>query len=153
MEQLPILFLDIDGVLNSITFREVHPELDGTDRLDPAAIAVLNAITDAVEVEIVISSTWRHFFPLAELADILHQAGITGTIVDHTPFVNMEVNSRSREIGSWLALHPTKRFVIIDDDPGLGEWLEHLVHTDKRVGLQPAHLATALDVLRDWMVR
>ena len=65
-----ILFLDIDGVLNSerwVNYCHEHhvkhnPEMYGQDsELDPRAVALIDKINDGVngELELIISSSWR----------------------------------------------------------------------------------------------
>ena len=63
---MSMLFLDIDGVLNSQTYiTKKHNEtgkcLGGStvEMLDPDAISELNRIIDRTSAEIVLSSTWR----------------------------------------------------------------------------------------------
>lgn len=99
---MKVVFLDIDGVLNSKQYdhmkgpmpREIvlysaeHARWD----LDPAAIARLNRIHTVVDdVKYVVSSTWRKTFELHELQEFLGAAGFTGELIGRTP-VDHELN-------------------------------------------------------------
>ena len=53
----PVLFLDIDGVLNS---RECWDRLRGLrHKIDREKVALLNEVVAATDCRIVVSSTWR----------------------------------------------------------------------------------------------
>lgn len=80
-----IVFLDIDGVLNcddtGITF--TAPSGTVIPGIDPALVAKLNRIVDAVpDVLFVMSSTWRQWY--SQTIDYLAVQGFRGTIVGHT---------------------------------------------------------------------
>lgn len=51
-----IIFLDIDGVLNSIIFSESHPNED----FDPNATKYLSDIYHKHNCDIVLASTWKN---------------------------------------------------------------------------------------------
>src|SRR5688572_25715427 len=106
----PIIFLDIDGVLNSVEYhRERH--IRGRKPLDAVAIRRLNQLTDLTGARIVISSSWRQWGFLA-VRDMLRAAGVTGWIVSRTPILVGGVYEgsglygwvpRGVEIAAWLA--------------------------------------------------
>ena len=100
------LFLDIDGVLNSI---------DNLD-IDLEKVSYLKEIvTDA---KITLSSSWRFGFknkiPFREetiqLVDILNKYNLT--IYDFTSFIGY----RNIEINDWLIHHDVDNFLILDDE-------------------------------------
>src|SRR3954470_14695500 len=74
------IFLDIDGVLNSVRFyrerklRGKRREVD-SDEICPLHVAQLNRILEATGAQVVLSSTWRKFTPLPEMAEILRSKG------------------------------------------------------------------------------
>ena len=58
----PVVFLDIDGVLNSTQFfkmENTYPKSNPRSQLDSEAISYLNEIADW---NFVLSSTWRKFY-------------------------------------------------------------------------------------------
>lgn len=79
-----IVFLDFDGVLNSDGSRERGAHLFGNPdtffhtHVDPHHVQHLEIICQKAQAEVVVSSTWRHGFPLGGLAAILRTAGFTG---------------------------------------------------------------------------
>jgi len=122
-----IIFLDIDGVLNSENWykkRYVMPEfkeyLDNKKHMsdiqhdawefDPDAVARLNKIIKETGAKIVVSSVWRN---MPNIKDILKDVGIIGEVVGITPTIwdlkhgksNIEIKShvpRGIEIQEWI---------------------------------------------------
>jgi hypothetical protein len=132
-----VLFLDIDGVLNSDRYRYLQPI--GTleiEMFDPAAVATLNAITARWGLKIVVSSSWR---TMPDLPRLLRAKGVEAAIIGSTPSC---AGPRGREIGQWLAEHPeVTSYVILDDACDMDELQANLVQTDARYGLQPEDIA------------
>ncbi len=146
MRNTRVIFLDIDGVMNSLGTR---PE----DRrglcswLDPANVAVLNTIVRATNAVIVVSSTWRVSMPLPELRAAFREAGIEGSIIDVTP--NIDGSDRQREIVAWLTAQPVPpaHYVIIDDYFPMPDLPERLVKTSRLAGLTVRELPAVLAIL------
>jgi hypothetical protein len=139
-----VLFLDIDGVLNSDRYRYAHgPGVRANDLIDPEAVETLNHITERWALKVVISSSWR---VMPELESILRAKGVEAKIIGKT---SSRAAVRGDEIRQWLAEHPeVTAYVILDDDGDMGELLDHLVQTDYRYGLQPEHMARVAAVLQ-----
>jgi hypothetical protein len=67
-----LIFLDIDGVLNSAQFRAdntngegvviVNGTFDATSHIDPQRVARLNRLIETTNAEVVLSSSWRKLF-------------------------------------------------------------------------------------------
>ena len=152
-----IIFLDFDGVLNSVASTIAYHHLRGpsktiyseTDRLDPVAIGLLKYLVDATGAEIVVSSTWRLNYDLQEFKDIFALYGW-----ENAPFVSKTgrggINSvRGDEIKEWI--ETTKaivdNYVIIDDDSDmLDEQLPHFVNTNGAIGFSLVNLCEALKI-------
>ena len=125
-----IIFLDIDGVLN--TGRFTYPQwliqgdaIEDADGhfFDAECIAQLSRILEATKAQIVISSAWR-WRGLKKLRALWQNRKIEGDIVDITPTVyglktiqkpRFDLILRGDEINDWLNQNATKQFVIIDD--------------------------------------
>lgn len=147
-----VIFLDIDGVLNSICFcKDLGEEWTG-DQLDPKNIKYLNKIVNATNSDIVISSSWKIFFKFDVLKKKLQDYGVIGNIIGTTEILHQD---RCEEIQDWLDNHPTDRFVILDDncltldetkfcDPYL---MEHFVKTSTCIGLQESDADKAIEIL------
>lgn len=147
---MKILFLDIDGVLNSRAWAERHG--DGWNRrLDPLALEQLQRVIYAVpDLKIVASSSWRIGKTHSGLRGALIESGmsprITNLIVDHTPSLPFP-RHRGDEIGAWLngvgpafASHfgPPLHFAIVDDGDDMGDHKDRLVQTRWEDGLTAA---------------
>lgn len=142
-----VIFLDIDGVLNSgkyidslTDFADLHDSM----QLDPQAIKRLNQITDATGAVFVISSTWRMNYKLiSDLRSVFNKAGITGKVLGFTP---INGKSRGEQIKEYLDQNSSrvKSFIILDDDSDMGELTSYLIKTHFSDGLQDSHVEKAI---------
>jgi len=156
-----IVFLDLDGVLNSHAYMasqnhaDPHHEratsikgLDGwVKMIDPKAVKLLNTLLEQTHAKIVISSSWRHAHPTKRMQAILDLAGMVGDVIDSTPLMT---GPRGHEIASWLGAHPeVKAFVIFDDgsDAGEGGLTKWFIKTELAHGLQDEHVQRAIHLL------
>lgn len=154
---MKVLFLDIDGVLNSGNYiKRLDGRFDDPKyQIDPDAVVRLNAITDLTGCKIVVSSTWRiafirHPTPLDALQRCLRAYDITGEVIGMTPDkVNCVRNCRGKEIQSWLDDHynEVEKFVIIDDDSDMGRLKNHLIKTLFADGIQDTHVRKIVEIL------
>lgn len=87
-----LIFLDIDGVLG-------HEGSDG--RLDPSCIAELDWLLDETGAEVILSSSWKETFGVAETQRRLAATGFRHTIIAVTP--TLPHGTRSDEIDAFLA--------------------------------------------------
>jgi hypothetical protein len=114
-----LLFLDIDGVLNTTSTMLAHP---GKLHFAPSAVAAIKKILAATDCRIVLTSTRRRsgLAPIRQafLANGLPEAA--ERLIDSTPILSdSDTDSlRSEEIQSWLEQkHFTGPFAILDDAP------------------------------------
>ena len=153
-----VIFLDFDGVLNSLAFLNGGAHELGD--LDPAAVARLERLVARSGAKVVISSTWRLKYSPAELRARLAAQGFTGEIIDCTP--ELPAGSvpasgyffpRCQEIRAWLTSRRVapERFVILDDADfevdELAELQSCFVRTDVAHGLVDADVEIALRIL------
>lgn len=143
-----VIFLDIDGVMNSFSTRPQDPQ-GLLDFLDPANIGVLNAVVAASGAVVVVTSTWRLTMPFAELQATFASAGCVAEIVDVTP--DIDAPRREVEVEAWLAAQAEApaRFVVIDDDFEMPAFPEKLVRTRKLHGLCAGDMPAVLALLAD----
>lgn len=147
-----LIFLDVDGVLNSI--RSMIAYQSGRE-FDAVAVRLLDRLciklTDAGKSpEVVISSTWRILHPRIRWWTDLwaHYGCIAIRTVGMTPdFGDNEPNRRGREVLKWMQTNGAgDPYVCLDDDsdflPG-----QPLVLIDHSFGLQVAHINEAFRVL------
>lgn len=121
----PIIFLDVDGVLNH---RSVFLPWKGPDPLCDDAVRRFKGLMERTEARVVLSSTWRLGAQPSRQVEKLRAHGVLdrahedwraadlpcqfvrGIIVDDDP-------RRGREIAEWLGRHPeVTRYAIVDDD-------------------------------------
>lgn len=151
-----VLFLDVDGVLNSVLYLQQAENMNHAEpnwapgmrydpalMIDPTLVARLNAIIEGLDVDVVLSSSWRWAFSIEQMRSFLTRRGFAGRLVDFTPSIGL----RHTEIATWLAAHPVDRFVILDDMKSAGDTMdEHMVYMPD--GLEDEHVERARDILR-----
>lgn len=158
VDSKPILFLDIDGVLNSqewFMMRSSRGE-EGDD-IDPSAVALLNQILERSSCLIVISSTWRIFHSIEEISKILRDRGFAypGSIISSTPDLSKKEHGplwkpaqRGDEIVEWRSSHGhVGPFAVLDDDGDMDAVIDHFVQTSNPTGLLEEHVADVLRLL------
>ena len=145
-----IIFLDVDGALNSgdfyIWLGDHHErKYRGYELLDQKAILCLQDIVLLTGADIVLSSSWRISRScMKRLEEQLLPYDLK--IVDRT--VSMPHEDRGSEIKEWLNRHPyVTNFVILDDDDDMGDLGDHLVKTSFRSGLLPGDTTRAIRIL------
>jgi hypothetical protein len=123
-----VLFLDIDGVLNSHRTAIAFGSMFGVDKLDPIAVKLVRGIVDAADACVVLSSSWRLIHDFRELGKQLDLP-----IIDKTPSM---LGPRGREIKAWLDGHPEcTQYAIVDDDGDmLPEQMPYFVKTHMHDG-------------------
>ena len=160
-----IVFLDFDGVLNSLPWLGARAgegwQGAGEARaLNPENIAHLNRIVSVTSARVVISSSWRHGRPLACLAEMLVERGFQGTVLgrtpDHVPCMDplskRMHGCRGDEIQAWLGRAEeyglyVDSFVVLDDGGDMGPVADRLVRTSLDEGLTAAHADRAIQML------
>jgi hypothetical protein len=143
---MKIIFLDIDGVLNSI---DSMIALHGCNesKLDPISVGLLKRLCADTDAKIVISSTWRRGRATKDFIDIFAKYNWPDApVISRTPVLDTE---RGFEIQEWLDSHPeVTDFVILDDDSDmLDSQLQNFVHVSNINGFRSQHLCKALRVL------
>lgn len=130
---MKVLFLDIDGVLNStktcVAFGGYPMELHHIEAFDKAAIRLIQRLCDSAGVQVVLSSAWRLSHDFKDVGKALDLP-----IIDRTPSL---LGPRGLEINAWLSNHPeVEAFAIIDDDSDmLPDQLPRFVQTNNREGM------------------
>jgi hypothetical protein len=149
-----LLFLDIDGVLNSSQMPlRLDCHLCGRSRcwFDPAAVTRLNTVLARTEAMIVVSSSWRCGRTLSALREILHGHGVTPrTVVGMTPTPFAVLSSKGSDLGTvtrgeeihlWLRSNETPRsWAVLDDDSRMDPLRHRHVRTGSYDGLQDRHV-------------
>lgn len=154
---MKVLFLDIDGVLNSDALTERVGLCGCRDiacpkHLDVGAVRHLDAIVRRTNARVVISSTWRKQFAMRDIVDSLRRLGFSGVVVGQTPALpsrrpDGSERVRGDEIAAWVAAVDVEAFAILDDNDDMGPVRDRLIHIDPASGLQPEHVERAVAML------
>lgn len=147
---MKLLFLDIDGVLNSmghaIGYNQPFLNADYLQstgaNLDPVCVAVLEKLVTENDFQIVLSSTWRtHGLDDASWIEAFnyHFDWNDFPLIGQTPSLQ---GMRYQEIEAFLKSFPEKveDFIILDDDSDAWEEKpsKHFYQTDMNSGLTKA---------------
>ena len=166
---MKIVFLDIDGVLNSdrsfvaMAGKNLGREGDGyitrmtVTTIDPIAVGILNKILQQCDAHFVLSSSHRMNFDcgndavaIPEMKEYLARLGIdVSRCLGRTPILH---TSRGSEIAIWLENNKfnynVESYVILDDHADmLPEQQENFVQIDPAVGLTAADYRQACSIL------
>lgn len=165
-----ILFLDIDGVLNTERQHDHCVEAGAAYvdnfgyAFDPVAVANLKKIVDETGADIVISSSWK-FWGLSTMQKLWARRDLSGQVIDITPntvsdelllsvdlsFMELPAGKGS-EIKEWLSDNGNQvtHYAILDDVPDmLPEQQSHFVQTDPRVGITEDDADKVISILTD----
>lgn len=164
---LAIVFLDIDGVLNSdaylkrigTTAEEVNDQFDALGEqssgpesyplreksLDPLAIQHLNSLLQETGAKVVLSTNWARKIPVQHIVALLECRGFEGEVFGRTPR-KMSLYSKGGEIALWLDQNRTHSFVILEDEH-MDRYQNRTVHIDWREGLTAEHVQKAKEIL------
>ena len=174
---MKVLFLDIDGVLNSENwfgyrlyciknnmFNEVMNFVNTNDErikhklsmIDDRAIANLNRIIEETGCKVVLSSSWRSCVEAENTLTeyILKLKGFKYEFYDVTPrlwFKDFSIR-RGEEIQLWMdkesEKHEIESFAILDDDSDmLPEQMNNFIQIDGQVGLTDRDVFAAIEIL------
>lgn len=145
-----ILFLDFDGVLNSLN-DVAHC---GGLAINPEKLALLKQILDATDAKLVLTTSWREHWEkdpalcTATGREICRQFSAYGMeIWDKTSVLK---DRREQEIRAWLDSHPeVTRFAVLDDRLLSADFLQgHFVKTSNYFGgLNDADVKQVMEIL------
>lgn len=139
---LRVVFLDVDGVLNSV--RDYY----SIDLATDSHFVLLKELVDRTGAKIVLSSSWRMGLSIRDgLVQRLAEYGLE--IYDTTPVLYFEGRKRGDEIRAWLNEHEeVTNFVILDDESDMCEFTKtNLVKTNTNFGLKSIHIEKAVKIL------
>lgn len=163
----PIIFLDIDGVINTPFIHNKTPKsCSSSDGIvsNFQAIKLLNWIYSEHKFDIVITSTWRLGTSLSSLQGILIHSGLNPKIkvLGFTPdlrstlkydkHIKLPFNKhifihtrRGHEIDEWIKSNNYEGdFIILDDDSDMWKYKNKLIQLNSTDGLT---MSKALEVL------
>ena len=152
-----VIFLDIDGVLNTYATRRFLQCSPGTLFVDTRKVLRLRDIIERTGAELVLSSTWRYgaerdamYIEKCALRELIAEFKRVRCPLwtDMTPIIP-RVN-REREIFAWLYTHDVDNFVILDDVREELNWYkDRLVLTSMFDGLTKERAELAIRMLNE----
>lgn len=143
-----VLFLDIDGVLNT------RKSLLEDREMDKDCLEQLERVVKATGCKIVISSSWRIMGKMHVIRMMNKTLGRVGetvrAVIGCTPTRLDNSDLRGDEIQAWLDKHTdqVQKFIILDDETDMGALLPHLVQTNIESGLTPEIADELIEKLR-----
>lgn len=161
---MKVIFLDVDGVLNSEKGYKEHINKNGFNgvlvyaEVEDRPLKLLKEIVDKTSAKIVVSSSWRIGCERSgresvfgnklyeKLEKRLKDYGME--IHDITPSLGIGTQ-RGDEIREWLSKNEVKNFVILDDDCDMCEYAdtENFIQTTYQHGLTEKLKNRAIEVL------
>lgn len=152
-----IIFLDIDGVLNSDKYwEEIKPYEDKLTEMqreiDSECLNNLKKIVNETKAKIVVTSSWKNTTrKFREFKKYMFENGLSiYDTIQNSPEGGI---NRGAEIRQWLEEHKDEvdNFIIVDDDifPDYNELEEKLIKTDfyNAKGLEIKHVKKAVSML------
>lgn len=154
---MKVIFLDLDGVLNSRAYDRTR-NWEELTYIDETRLSLVKEITDATGAVIVFTSTWRVDWDKDPskrdedgryIADTFALYGLE--IHDKTPDRGLDAD-RGDEIREWLKNvdEPVESFVIIDDCVyDWGDMRDNFIKTNPYIGrgLESEHVQKAIEIL------
>ncbi|WP_396180198.1 HAD domain-containing protein [Flavobacterium sp.] len=149
-----IIFLDIDGVIQSPRYCVAINETGWLSAFEPAAMHMVQRLVLDAKAKIVISSSWRIGSTDRQLKQLFRCCGfkaIANSFHDdwQTKQINGFCTRRGNEIAEWLNRHPEiENYLILDDDADmLAEQMNNFVKTDPMNGLLLQHYDASRKIL------
>lgn len=163
-----IIFLDIDGVLNTKYWYSQMDRNTPKDKygymFDPVSVDNLEKIIKRTEAGIVISSSWR-FMGLSVMLDMWEERKLPGRVIDVTPnsfsddlLLTTDLDNddimdiRGQEIKEWLMRRgaDVSNYVILDDmNDILQEQENNFVWIDPEIGITTWNAEQAIQILNN----
>lgn len=147
---LKLVFLDIDGVMNSC-FSEVSDKHESL-AFDSQAVENLKHILNETDAKIIVSSTWRIGETVESLrGNIFSHYGLDEYVIGTTPVYND--TPRGVEIADFLAIvHKLaiEGIVILDDDSDMEDLKKYHVKINRKYGLTKQDAEKAIEIINKW---
>ena len=122
---MKVIFVDVDGVLNSDDFID---SVKGKQDIDIKTVLLLKRAIEETGAKIVMDTSFRYTKSFLKVQEMLLQNGI---LFDKTPFID---NERGKEIKQYLAEHKDIEDYILLDDVVFSDFddelLSHLIKMD-----------------------
>lgn len=144
-----VLFLEVEGVLNSETYFRNNPEvleaLRGVENpgrierpatlFDPEAVGVLDDVVASIDPTVVLTSSWREYYSLSDFEVFFRERGYTGDL-DAVIQEGDQINPSKNELIMWCEdeTEPDE-FLVLDTRELRG--IDNQLVVDSAIGLTP----------------
>ena len=147
-----IIFLDVDGVLNSTNnlikvYQKTRKTYSGYNYpFDELCLENLYELVTKTQSKLVITSTWRKDEEgKIKLLEILSHYQLEDMVIGYTPVLN---STRGAEIKAFLQeLDGHHNFIILDDDSDMENLAQYLVKTKMQTGLTKENVSLGIKKL------
>jgi DNA-binding LacI/PurR family transcriptional regulator len=149
-----LILLDIDGVMvQAASWKPVEILDDGFTSFNARAVSGLQRIISETNASIVLTTSHKSKYNLAQWQEIFKKRGITATINKLDD--NKNYLTRKEEIINWANDNKhSNQFVIIDDDKSLNglpnNLKEKLIQTSAMIGLNDEDTSNAITILKSY---
>jgi hypothetical protein len=153
---MKVIFLDIDGVLNSVETSEVFQGFVG---IDDKLVSKLRKIVRATGAKIVLSSSWKYDWEPREkhlqnkYGDYLDEKLKKHSLKAIDKTREADSDKRGEGIIEWVGTHEVDSFIILDDEwydfkeLGLQSRVIKTEFYDENGGLTDDHVELAIELL------
>lgn len=161
---MKVIFLDVDGVLNSEDDLKIYREQNGITgcimyaEVEDRPLKLLKEIIEKTSAKIVVSSSWRIGCERSGRESVFGK-GLYEKLEKRLKDYEMEIyditpslgtgTKRGDEIREWMSKNETENFIILDDDSDMCEYVdtEHFIHTTYKHGLTEELKDRAIEIL------
>jgi hypothetical protein len=162
---MKVIFLDVDGVLNSKSWNDSHQnEIQDGILIDNTKVELLSKLIESTKAIVVMHSGWRFWFdskfqPIRKESEILFDMLIKENISIHdtTPDHRTEKIKKNKklslvkagEILEWISKHENiEQWVVLEDlNLNNSEVEKHQVRTGPKIGLTLENIREAEEIL------
>ena len=144
-----IIFLDIDGVLNSHrklkeVYERTHKPHSGYNYpFDEICLSNLKVLVELTNSKLVITSSWRKDKKgINKIIEALKEYELDQHIIGYTPILNKPRGIEIQEYLNQLDYNPN--FIILDDDTDMENLIDYLIKTNIKVGLTEENVEEAI---------
>lgn len=140
----PVLFLDVDGVLNK------HKESGKDSGLDIKKCELIKQLIEQVEdLQIILSSAWRY---MGYGKDSVFQQCLRGIGIDDWPIIGMtelENTIENRDVTIWKFVfkNKLKNWAVLDDLECISKLGRRAVQTDSKKGVSKKDIRKIANIL------
>lgn len=161
---MKVIFLDVDGVLNSENELMIHRKKNGIKgcilyaEVEDRPLKLLKEIVEKTSAKIVVSSSWRIGCERSGRESVFGKS-LYEKLENRLKYFGMEIyditpsleagTQRGDEIREWLSKNETENFIILDDDSDMCEYVntENFIHTTYKHGLTEELKDKAIEIL------